>query len=97
MQYLEGAMGSHYYRVLTIDNWQKVKEPEKAEIQEILASYNFCEADSDCVSFYGECPFGCFQAVNVKFLDISQQVMKNYLERKTAEGEPQCNYNCPKL
>lgn len=60
----------------------------------MIDGYNYCESDSDCGAFYGDCPFDCHQVVNVKFLDISQQLIENYIERRLAAGAAQCMYGC---
>jgi hypothetical protein len=87
---LEWAAGNHYYQVVEVYSLEKIWNPTKEKVQEIVDSYRYCEQDSDCSWFYGDCPFGCHQAVNTKYLNITQNVMKNWYNA----WEPKCVYDC---
>jgi hypothetical protein len=87
---LEWAAGNHYYQVASINKLEKVDNPTKERVEKIIDSFSYCEADNECSSFYWECPFGCQQAVNTKYLDIAQKVMKNWYDN----NEPKCVYDC---
>jgi hypothetical protein len=88
--WLEWAAWNHYYQVVEINRLEKVANPTKEEVIDLLDSYRYCEADNECSIFYWECPFGCWQAVNTKHLDISQNIIKNWVNN----NEPRCVYDC---
>ena len=81
---------NNYYHVVTIDTLYKVKDADKDAIDQLLTKYAYCETDIDCTTYYASCPFGCWQGVNVKYLDISQKIIKNYRSNQ----EMQCEYGC---
>jgi hypothetical protein len=87
---LEWAAGNHYYQVAEVNKLEKVDNPTKEKVEEIIDSFAYCEADNECSSFYWDCPFGCHQAVNNKYLDVAQKVMKNWWNN----NQPQCIYDC---
>jgi hypothetical protein len=87
---LEWAAGNHYYQVAVINKLEKVTNPTREKVQEIIDNFSYCEADNECSSFYWECPFNCHQAVNTKYLDITQKVIENWHNN----SEPKCVYSC---
>jgi hypothetical protein len=87
---LEWAAGNHYYQAALINKLEKVANPTQEKVQEIIDGFSYCETDNDCSSFYWECPLSCHQAVNTKYLDITQKVMNNWHNNQ----EPQCAYGC---
>jgi hypothetical protein len=97
VQELDAAAGNRYYQAQIIEQLEKVKDASQEEIEELIRGYGYCEADSDCVGFYGDCPFGCGKAVNAKFLGISQQLIAYYRETQAALGNPQCVYSCVEM
>jgi hypothetical protein len=66
-------------------------------VNEQLESWNYCEADSDCEVFYGECPFGCWQVVNKQFVEPAKQLIQEYRDQQVQLGNPQCVYGCMSL
>lgn len=84
---------NYYYDVVFIDKLEKVGDPSKQEIEDIIKSYGFCEKNEDCVSFYWECPFACHQSMNVKYEAISKEIMNNFLEKQ----EEKCIYKCMEI
>ena len=81
---------NRYYQVSSITTLHKIRNADKSEIDQLLAKYAYCETDTDCTTYYGACPFGCGQGVNVKFLDISQKIIENYRNNQSE----QCEYGC---
>lgn len=88
--WIDAGAGNHYYRATSIETLEKIWIPTQEEIEEILERFNYCEADSDCVDYYAECPFGCARGTNGKFLDISKQIIENYRNAQ----QDLCAYGC---
>jgi hypothetical protein len=91
--WLEGAAGNHYYKVVSFDTLEKVWIPTTGEIDQLLKSYTYCEQDSDCTTFYADCPFGCGKGINLKFVDIAQEIIQQY---RNQQAEP-CVYRCANI
>jgi hypothetical protein len=53
--------------------------------------------DSDCETFYGECPFGCHIAINKQFVQPAQQLIKDWLANEEKQGNSMCVYGCVQL
>jgi hypothetical protein len=87
---LQWAAGNHYYQVASIHTLEKVANPTKERVKELIEGFGYCEVDEDCKAFYGECPFGCWQVVNTKYVDIAQKMIKSWV----LNNPPQCMYGC---
>ncbi|MDR0859536.1 MAG: hypothetical protein LBO09_00710 [Candidatus Peribacteria bacterium] len=72
-------------------------ERTKETINEQLERRNYCEVDSDCEAFYGECPFDCHITVNKQFVTPAQQLIAQRRENDEKKGNPQCVYGCVQL
>ena len=87
---IDSAAGNHYYNVKTIDKLELVKYPDADEIKEILDGYNYCESDSDCEYFMGECPLWCYIPMNKKFIHVANNIVTNFINHL----EERCVYGC---
>ena len=87
---IDSAAGNHYYNVKTIDKLELVKYPDADKIKEIFDSYNYCESDSDCEYFMGECPLWCYIPMNKKFIDVANNIVTNFINNR----EERCVYGC---
>lgn len=87
---IDSAAGNHYYNVKTIDKLELVKYPDVDKIKEIFDGYNYCESDSDCEYFMWECPLGCYIPMNKKFIDVSHNIVTNFINNI----EERCVYGC---
>ena len=52
----------------------------KEEVESQIEQRGYCEVDSDCEVFYGDCPFGCHVAVNKQFVQTAQELIENWRE-----------------
>ena len=84
---------NRYSQVVSVNALNKVRNADKETIDQLLANYASCETDTDCTTYYGACPFGCDQGVNVKFLNIAQQMIENYRKNQSE----QCEYGCMEI
>ena len=87
---IDSAAWNHYYNVKTIDKLELVKYPDADKIKEIFDSYNYCESNSDCEYFMWECPLGCYIPMNKKFIDVSHNIVTNFINNI----EERCVYGC---
>lgn len=90
---LDAAMGNRYYEVMTIDELTKVWIPNKAEVENLIKQYGYCETDTDCIGIYGQCPLSCHIAINKKFQTTVEKIINNFRNNQT----PQCAYKCMEI
>jgi len=50
----------------------------ESDIRNEIEAAKYCDTDEDCVSIYGQCPFGCYIAVNQNEADRIYQVVHDY-------------------
>lgn len=79
--------------MVQVEALEKITTPTQDEVEAILNTYNYCEQDSDCASFYGDCPLSCHLAVNKDKLELAQQISQNF----ASSQEPQCMYGCNEI
>lgn len=88
---LDAAAWNHYYEVVNVDKLEVIDYPSEEEVKDLLNSYNYCESDSDCGYFIGECPFWCYIPVNIKYINIASSIIYSY----TRYSDPKrCVYDC---
>ncbi|GHW02701.1 hypothetical protein AGMMS50249_4870 [candidate division SR1 bacterium] len=95
VQSIDAGAGSFYYidygDGIGIDTFEKTKEAEKSDINQLLNSYEVCETDSDCIVFHGKCPFDSPRGINSKFSEVAQNLINHYLSWQTEPSELICN------
>ena len=92
VEFLDWAVGNHFYNVISVDNLELVEYPNADEIKNLFEWYNYCEKDSDCWYFVWECPFGCYIPLNVKYIDVASNIVTNFVNHLW-ENE-YCEYDC---
>lgn len=93
VKWLDAAAGNHYYQVLSIYSLEKIWDPSKAELTDLISRYGYCEKDSDCVGLYGKCPLPCQIAVNTNFSWLVSNIIDNFRNAQ----ESQCTYKCMEI
>ena len=58
-------------------------------IKKEIEKANYCEIDSDCVLISSECPFGCYQAININEKQKVISLLESY-----KPGSEKCVYGC---
>ena len=90
VEVLDWAAWNHYYNVKSIEKLEVVGYPTVEEINDLLDSYNYCETDDDCGYWNAICPFWCYLPLNKKFIDVANNIMKNYFDINNTS----CTYRC---
>ncbi len=98
---IDAGAGNFYYKNTQdgdkIQEFQKIKNADKKQIEEFLVEYNYCEKDEDCTSFYAACPFGCWKGIATKYLSTAQSLIENYRETQASTNGELCEYGCMEI
>ena len=89
---LDAAAWNHYYEVVNVDKFELISYPIADEVKSLFEWYNYCEKDSDCGYFVGECPLGCYIPLNVKYIDVASRITTNFVNHLW--DDKRCVYNC---
>ena len=76
--FIDWAAWNHYYQVYDIETLAVEEYVDNAKIEDIVASYNFCETDEDCDWFDENCAFWRITLINSRFHDVSVDLMNRY-------------------
>lgn len=89
---LDAAAWNHYYEVVNVEKLELINYPNADEVKSFFEWFNYCEKDSDCWYFVGECPLGCYIPLNVKYIGVASNIVTNFVNHLW--DDERCVYNC---
>ena len=89
---LDAAAWNHYYEVVNVEKLELINYPNADEVKSLFEWFNYCEKDSDCWYFVGECPLGCYIPLNVKYIGVASNIVTNFVNHLW--DDERCVYNC---
>ena len=77
-EFIDWAAWNHYYQVSSVESLAVESYVDNTKVEDIIASYNFCETDEDCDGFDENCAFWKITLFNKRFHDVSIDLMNRY-------------------